>query len=600
MQFIFKTIKLLKQKPALILLNLCALKLFGFKTTFYLTKNKVNNYILPNRPTQYQYNPNINVGKICKEIEQFSARPLIAIILLAHQKCQQYIERSVRALLRQIYTRWELFIIIDQGAAEEVKTYITSLADNRISVLSSRTEQEMIEVANKAIASTAGELVCLLDENDELTLDALYEVVKEVRKTRAELIYSDHDYIKENNEYAEPQYKPDFSPDLLLSYNYIGCTLILQRQTLVHAGGLRSHCMPSYCYDLALRIVGRTDKVAHVARFLYHRNVSTYTLIKNDSYDSGEGDADKRALDGTLKRREISGIVSEGAFHGTFRLKRTINGKPLVSIIIPFRDEPEFLETCINSIVTKSTYEEFEIIGIDNQSMEEKTRFIIDSLKKCDERIHFHAFLKPFNYAAINNFAVTKARGKHIVLLNNDIEIITPEWIEALLEHSQRKEVGAVGAKLYYRDGSIQHSGVVVGLSGIAGHIYRYYRDLYDEFNYRLCLVHNVSAVTGALLMLKKELYEQVNGMDEKHLPVGLNDIDLCLRLREAGLLNVVTPYCRAYHHEAFSRGTDETINKVLRFYREAVYFKKRHARILAEGDPYYNKNLPLFAKGLY
>ena len=214
--------------------------------------------------------------------------------------------------------------------------------------------------------------------------------------------------------------------------------------------------------------------------------------------------------------------------------------------------------------------------------------------------MYFYYYQKPFNYAAINNFAVTKARGKYLVLLNNDIEIITPEWIEALLEHSQRKEVGAVGAKLYYRDGSIQHAGVVVGLSGIAGHIYRYYRDRYDEFNYRLCLVHNVSAVTGALLMLKKGLYEQVNGMDEKHLPVGLNDIDLCLRLREAGLLNVMTPYCRAYHHEAISRGTDETISKVLRFYREAVYFKKRHARILAEGDPYYNKNLPLFAKGLY
>ena len=381
MQFIFKTIKLLKQKPALILLNLCALKLFGFKTTFYLTKNKVNNYILPNRPTQYEYNPNINVGKICKEIEQFSARPLIAIILLAHQKWQQYIERSVRALLRQIYTRWELFIIIDQGAAEEVKTYITSLADNRISVLSSRTEQEMIEVANKAIASTAGELVCLLDENDELTVDALYEIVKEVHKTGAELIYSDHDYINENNEYAEPQYKPDFSPDLLLSYNYIGSTLFLQRQTLVHVGGLRSHCVPSCCYDLALRIVERTDKVAHVARFLYHRNVPTYTLIKNDSYDSGEGDADKRALEGTLKRREISGIVSQGAFHGTFRLKRTINGKPLVSIIIPFRDEPEYLEKCINSIITKSTYEQLEIIGIDNESTEEKPTALLIHLK---------------------------------------------------------------------------------------------------------------------------------------------------------------------------------------------------------------------------
>lgn len=600
MQFIIKTIKMLKQKPALILLNMCALKLFGFKTTFYLIKNKLNNYALPNRPAHYEYNPNINVKKISKEIERFPARPLISIILLMNQKWPQRVERSVRALLHQLYTHWELLIIIDRGAAEEVNAYIASLADTRISVIPSRTGQEMIEAANNAVACASGELVGLLDENDELAEDALYEVVKVARETRAELIYSDHDYIKENNVFSEPQCKPDFSPDLLLSYNYIGNTLFFQRKTLVSAGGLRADCMPSYSYDLTLRMLESTDKIAHVARILYHRNTAADPLIKNVSDESGEGAGDRKALEDTLKRREISGIVSQEAFPWTFRLKREINEKPLVSIIIPFRDQPELLETCINSIVTKSTYEQLEIIGIDNESVEEKTGCIIDSLKKGDERIQFYSYQKPFNYAAINNFAVTKARGEHIVLMNNDIEIITPEWIEALLEQSQRKEVGAVGAKLYYKDGSIQHAGVIIGLGGIAGHIYRYYRDQNDTFNYRLCLVHNVSAVTGALLMLKKELYERVNGMDEKHLPVGLNDIDLCLRLREARLVNVVTPHCRAYHQEALSRGPDETISKVLRFYSEAVYFKKRHAGILAEGDPYYNRNLPLFTKGLY
>jgi len=601
MQFIIKTIKMLKRKPALILLNMCALKLFGFKTTLYLIKNKLNNYALPNRPAHYEYNPNINVNKISKEIERFPARPLISIILLINKKWPQRVERSVQSLLQQLYTRWELLIIVDPRAVEEVNAYMAGLADTRIAVISSHTEQEMIDAANNAIArATAADLICLLDENDELTVDALYAVVKEMHETNAELIYSDNDYIKENNVLCEPQYKPDLSPDLLLSCNYIGKTIFIKRETLVNAGGLQTGSMPSYSYDLALRIVERTDKIAHIARFLYHRNVPSFPALQEDSNERAADDGDRRALERTLKRQGITGTVSPGTFCGTFRLQRAIKEKPLVSIIIPFRDEPEHLEKCINSIIKKSTYDHFEIIGIDNQSIEEKTRFIIDYFKQGDRRIQFYSFLKPFNYAAINNLAVTKARGAHILLLNNDIEIITPEWIEALLEHSQRKEVGAVGAKLYYKDGSIQHAGVIIGLGGIAGHIYRYYRDPFDEFNYRLCLVHNVSAVTGALLMLKKELYEKVNGMDEEHLPVGLNDIDLCLRLREKRLLNVVTPYCGAYHQEAISRGPDETVGKVLRFYREAVYFKKRHTGILADGDPYYNKNLPRFKTGLY
>jgi len=597
MQFIIKTIKLLKQKPALILLNICALKLFGFKTTFYLIKNKINNYTSPNRSTHYEYNLNSDVKKIYREIEQFPACPRVSIVLLVQQKWQKGLERSVQALLRQIYSQWELIIITDQGSAEEANAYIKSLADNRISIIAYRTEQEMTEAANNAIAGTSGELVCLLDENDELTVDALYEVVKEVHETGAEFIYADHDYIKENNSYTEPHFKPDFSPDLLLSCNYIGNTLFLQRKTLVHARGLQ----PGYnSYDLLLRIVECTDKVAHIARPLYHRHDPAVALLKKDSDERADVDGDRKALEVTLKRRGITGIVSQGAFLGTFRCQRAISEKPLVSIIIPFRDAAEHLEKCINSIVTKTTYEHLEIIGINNQSKEEKTRRIIKSLRKRDERIHFYFYQKPFNYAAINNYAVTKARGAHIVLLNNDIEIITPEWIEVLLEHSQRKEVGVVGAKLFYEDGTIQHAGVIIGLGGIAGHIYRYYRERTDEFNYRLGLVHNVSAVTGALLMLKKNLYEKVNGLDAEHLPVGLNDIDLCLRIKEAGFVNVFTPYCAAYHKEAISRGPDETIGKVLRFYREAVYFKKRHAGVLAEGDPYYNKNLPLLQKGLY
>jgi GT2 family glycosyltransferase len=265
-----------------------------------------------------------------------------------------------------------------------------------------------------------------------------------------------------------------------------------------------------------------------------------------------------------------------------------------VSIIIPFKDKPELLRQCLDSILDKSTYSHFEIIGISNNSTELETDRLMRHYEKLDSRIKFQEYNIPFNFSAINNYAVRFAKGEHLVLLNNDIEIISPDWIEALLQHSQRPEVGAVGAKLYFPNDTIQHAGVIIGIGGVAAHSHKYSPRESAGYYFRPKIIGNISAVTAACLMVKKSIYEEVGGLEEKHLKVAFNDVDFCLRLREKGYLNIYTPYCEAYHHESISRGYEDTPEKKIRFAAETRYMKKRHAEILKRGDPYYNPNLTL------
>jgi GT2 family glycosyltransferase len=596
-----KTLKMLKQKPALMLLNLCACKLFGFKTTFYLFKNKIQHYSY-SADRKYEFRPDSSLKKLLQDLKELSPKPLITIVMLAHTWNKEQIERSISAIAKQIYPWWELKVtMVEHSSCQEVQTWVKKTGEKRMSLQVLQNGVELFEAVNRTIGNAQGELICILNEHDELTADALYNAVKIFNQTAAEIVYSDHDHIDKKNTYCDPQFKPDFSPDLLLGYNYIGNTVFLQKNLFMRTGGFRSELAPCHVYDLILRTTEKTDKIAHIPKVLYHRKTGgLHASAEAQPYGDDILEQGKKVIESALERCGIGGCVCGGTFPATYRVKRSLTKTPLVSIIIPFKDKPEYLEVCINSILQKSTYDCFEIIGVNNQSREEKTQHIIDYYKRHDHRIHFIEYPFQFNYAKIHNYAVNGAKGEQIIFLNNDIEIITPEWIEMLLEQSQRPEIGAVGAKLYYKDNTIQHAGVIIGLKGIAGHIYRFYKNTNKEFLYRVHLIHNLSAVTGALLMCKKEAYLSINGMDEEHFPVSLNDIDLCLRLLEKGFLNVMTPYCEAYHEEAVSRGLDETFGKVLRFYREAAFFKKRHAWILKNGDPYYNKNLPLFQNGLY
>jgi len=351
---------------------------------------------------------------------------------------------------------------------------------------------------------------------------------------------------------------------------------------------------------LYLKVLEKTDKIVHIPKVLYHwRKIpgSTAVEFSDKSYAQEAG---RVALSNAMERRKIKASVISGKYPGTYRVQYDMATKqPLVSIVIPFKDKPELLETCINSILDKSTYHAYEIIGIDNNSEKETTFEMMQSLEKKDARVKFYAYAAPFNYAAINNEAVEKyAQGEHIVLLNNDIEIITPEWMESLLVFSQREDVGAVGAKLYYPDNTIQHAGISMGVLTLAGHNFRHLKR--DQVGYmgRESVVQNVSAVTAACLMVKKELYLSLNGLNEEDLKIAFNDVDFCLRLQEQGYKNVYTPYCEAYHYESISRGLDDTSKKQARFLAEVAYMQKRHQIILKQGDPYYNPNLTLENEG--
>jgi len=352
---------------------------------------------------------------------------------------------------------------------------------------------------------------------------------------------------------------------------------------------------PVIYYDLYLKVLEHTNKIYHVPKVLYHwRKVpgSTAAVFSDKSYAQ---DAGVQALKNAMERRKIQADVLNGKYPGTYRIKYKIHGEPLVSIIIPFKDKPELLKMCLDSIIQLTTYKNFEIIGISNNS---ETQEIFDEMKRfeaMDNRIKFYEYNYPFNFSEINNHAVlTYAKGSHIILLNNDIEIITPDWIESMLELSQRKNTGAVGAKLYYPNDTIQHAGVIIGIGGVAGHSHKHHDAKHPGYFTRLSLIQNYSAVTAACLLIKKEIFEELDGLDDENLAIAFNDIDFCLRIKELGYLNTFTPYCEAYHHESISRGYEDTVEKQLRFSKEVMYMQKRHKSILLNGDPYYNKNLTL------
>jgi len=418
-------------------------------------------------------------------------------------------------------------------------------------------------------------------------------VVKCINQTDADFIYSDEDFIDIEGECSNPHYKPDFSPDLLLSHNYITHFSCFRKTLLDKVGHFDSQFDGSQDYDLFLRLTEQTDNIQHIQKILYHwRTIEGSTSADSEAKPEAI-ERSKRVLENAMQRRGVEASIEYGNLNHFFRVKYAIIGQPLVSIIIPFKDKPELLDMCVNSILEKSSYENYEIIGISNNSESKEVFELMETLEKKDSRVSFYEYNTEFNYADINNHAVnTYAKGEHVLLLNNDIEVIEPSWIEAMLEHSQREEIGCVGAKLYYPDDTIQHAGVIIGLGGYAGHSHKMYpRDNPGYFN-RLNAIQNLSAVTAACLMIKKRIYQEIDGMDAVNFKVAYNDVDFCLRVMEQGYYNLFTPYAQMYHHESISRGYETTPEKIARFQTEKDALYKRHPYILENGDPYYNPNL--------
>ncbi len=543
----------------------------------------------------YKYMMPKHTRKIQKEIELFSKKPLISIVMPVYNVDEKWLHLAIESLKAQWYPYWELCIADDASTKEETLIFLKSLNDPKIKVSFLKQNVNISGASNEALKLASGEYIALMDNDDELTVDALYEVVKSINETNSEFIYSDEDKLELDGRFTDPHFKSDFAPDMFLSQNYISHLSVIKKSLIMNVEGWTVGLEGAQDYDLYLKVLELTDKILHIPKVLYHwRKIpgSTAAEFSDKSYAQ---DAGKKALENAMKRRDIQAKILHGKYPGTYRVKYKIKGLPLVSIIIPFKDKPELLDMCINSILYKSTYAHYEIIGISNNSDEAKTFAVMETLKAKDSRVSFYEYNVPFNYSEINNYAVnTYAKGEHVILLNNDINIITPEWIESMLEFSQQDNIGTVGAKLYYPDDTIQHAGVAIGVLTLAGHNFRYLPRDTPGYMGRESVIQNISAVTAACLMVKKTIFDEVKGLNERDLKIAFNDIDFCLRIQEKGYLNIFTPYSEAYHYESISRGKEDNSEKMRRFNAEVDYMLERHHTILENGDPYYNQNLSL------
>ena len=556
--------------------------------------------LVPPEPTScthptpvYQYHTPALTPPIEHDLEHLAHKPLISIVMPVYNVDVMWLEKAIESIEAQWYENWELCIADDKSTKYETIDYLKSLDHPQIKVRFLENNCNISCATNAAIELAQGEYIALMDNDDELTPNALYEMVKAINLYDPDFLYSDEDFVSVEGEYANPHFKPDWSPDLLLSHNYITHFTCFKRTLLDTAGYFRSEFDGAQDYDLFLRMTEKTDKIHHIPKVLYHwrtieGSTSADSEAKPEAIERG-----RKALEEAMQRRSIDATVEHGNLNHYFRVRYMIKDTPLVSIIIPFKDKPELLAMSVNSVLDRSSYENYEIIGISNNSEDPKVFELMKELEAKDPRVKFYEYNTEFNYADINNHAVnTYAKGEHVLLLNNDIEVIAPDWIEAMLEHSQREEVGCVGAKLYYPNDTIQHAGVIIGLGGYAGHSHKMYpRESAGYFN-RLMAVQNVSAVTAACLMIKKRIYQEIDGMDEVKFKVAYNDVDFCLRVREAGYLNIFTPYAEMYHHESVSRGYETTPEKIARFKTEKEALFERHPDILTNGDPYYNPNL--------
>lgn len=546
--------------------------------------------------SSYKYIDVFDMDSINIEINNFKNKPLISIVMPVYNAPKSYLEKAIDSIEKQFYLNWELCICDDGSTNKETIEYLKSLNHKKIKVIFLEKNSGISVATNKAIELSIGEYIAFMDNDDEITPYALHEVVKVINSSDADFIYSDEDFISLEGKYVNPHFKSDFNPELLLCHNYITHFVVVKKTLGDSVGWLRSQYDGAQDYDFVLRATEVSKQVVHIPKVLYHWRMSETSTSFDSSVKPKALENGRSVVKDTLDRRDIKADVVHGNLPFFYKVNYELIREPLVSIIIPFKDKPEFLKMCIESILNKSTYKNFEIIGISNNSCEHETFEEMSRLKAIDKRVNFYEYNVLFNYSQINNFAVTNyAKGEHVILLNNDIEIISENWIEEMLMYSQKKDVGCVGAKLYYPDGKIQHAGVIMGLGGYAAHSHRFHdKDSKGYFN-RLFTVQNLSAVTGACLMIKKKLYLELNGLDEIDFVVAYNDVDFCLRVLKAGYKNIFIPYAEAYHYESISRGDDtKDKEKNKRFDKEKQNLLRRHGDFIKNGDPYYNPNLTL------
>lgn len=575
---------------------------------------KKRNHITPQKVLDHEVNNIIYNKKICcsddlkklarqtalEHINQMTCPPTISVVMPTFNTKAEWLCEAIDSVRNQIYPNWQLCIADDASTNPQVREIIEQycVADTRIRAVNRDTSGHISAASNSALELATGEFVALLDHDDLLSEYALYHVASSIQKNPdAMILYSDEDKIAEDGSHTEPHFKSDWNPDLLFSQNYICHLCVIKHSLMQKIGGFRTGVEGSQDHDLLLRCLPhvKDSQIIHIPKILYHWRIHPQSTARSATGKSYTTDAGIRALRDYFNENGPHGtFVEQGLLPNTYRLRWPLtNPEPLVSLLIPTRDRRELVETAITSIIKKSDYKNFEIIVIDNGSTDPDTLKYFTHIQKKDSRVRVIGYDYPFNYSAINNYGISKTKGDIVGFINNDIEVISPCWLAEMVSHALRPQVGCVGAKLYYSNESLQHAGVILGIGGVAGHSHKYFPKNHPGYFARTMLTQNLSAVTAACLIMRKSVFEEVGGFDEKNLKVAFNDIDLCLKVREAGYRNLWTPYAELYHHESLSRGHEDSPEKQERFQYEVRYMQQKWNDKLIR-DPYYNENLTL------
>ena len=522
-------------------------------------------------------------------------QPLISVIVPVYNPDENFLRQAIASVLAQTYTNWELCLADDCSTQAYVKSVLEEYAqqDQRIKITFRSSNGHICHTSNSALELATGEYIALLDHDDLLAPHALAKVVQLLNDhPEADFIYSDEDKIDEQNIHKDPFFKPDWCPDSFLARMYT-CHLGVYRRSLVtQVGNFRVGFEGSQDYDLVLRITEKTDKIWHIPDILYHWRIHQQSTAATSHAKPYAANAAQKALSEAIERRGESGkITTQSNFPGVYTVRYQIKEPKLVSIIIPTKDLADILDVCLQSIFAQTTYSNYEVIVIDNGSTEAKTARCFEFWQqKQPKRFKCYSYDIPFNYSQINNYAVSQAQGDYLLFLNNDIEVITPDWLEGMVEQAQRPSIGAVGSLLLYPDDTIQHGGVVLGIGGVAGHSHKHLHKSQPGYISQAVSINNYSAVTAACLMCRREVFAEVGGFEEE-LAIAFNDVDFCLKIASRGYRNIYLPHVVLYHYESKSRGYENTPAKQARFAQEINYMRRKWHQI-CDRDPCYNPNL--------
>lgn len=539
-----------------------------------------------------------NTDQVAALITGFANQPLISVVMPTYNSDEFFLRQCIESVLQQSYPNWELCIADDCSPKPHVVAVLQEYAarDARIKFVRRSTNDHISLTTNSALELASGDFVALLDHDDLLAEHALLYMARAINANpQAQIFYSDEDKIDEAGRRSEPHFKGGWNLDLFFSQNYVSHLGVYKRTLLQKIGGFRAGVEGAQDQDLLLRCLPYVDakQVIHVPHILYHWRMLPGSTALASGEKSYTTEAGIKALTDFFAQQGPAGIrVSRGQLPNTYRVQWPLPAVlPKVSLLIPTRDRKALTEVAVRSILEKTTYPNYHIVILDNGSVEPETLAFFAAIQQADSRVRVLRYDHPFNYSAINNFGAANSNGEILGLINNDIEVINPDWLTEMVSHAIRPDIGCVGAKLHYSDGRIQHAGVVLGLGGVAGHGHKLYpKDAYGYFA-RLVCAQNYAAVTAAVLLVRRELFEKVGGLNETDLTVAFNDVDLCLKVMAAGYRNLWTPYAQLYHHESVSRGAEDTPEKQQRFLQEQQYMHNTWGDLLQQ-DPFYSPHL--------